>query len=690
MRWRIIRNLVEIILAATLAATGMAQVQASVQVDANTPLHVVNRGIYGQFVEHFQRVVEHGIWAELLENRKFYSHFTLEHMQVAPPWTGEKKAKDISYAVDLSVSMDGVSSQRMVLNGDEGKWRGIQQTGFDVLGGKKYVGHAWIKSQAPDQQVSFSLESSKEESVAQSVESVEPGGWRRINFTLTPSRSLYPAVFHIQFNHPGVLWVGAVSLMPGDNVDGMRKDVIALTKAMAPPVLRWPGGGFADGYDWRKAVGPRDRRPPQKVIPYGNPYDPDAMMDPSDFGTDEFLEFCRLVGAKPYITANFGSGDPKEAREWVEYCNGSKNTKWGARRAANGHPQPYNVVDWAVGNETWLPIEPGYSTAAGYAEYFKQFAEAMRKADPNIRITAVGDALFEPETWDQEVVKIAGEQTDMLSVHYYYALGYLSPYFADHPVEFYKSSMAAPVEVVERLLHQTLDQIDGASPAGKKIQIALDEWNVGHMGKRPLGIPEAFSLTGFVDNLNRTSNDFNQTFEDALYAARMLQVFMRMSNRVPIACRTHLVNSSGAIRASSTQAYLTAGGKMMQLYSQHAGSELVKSEQQSPTYDVPASGWKNVPYLDAVATLSKDKSRLYVHLLNLQVVKSMDVHIRIAGRSVEHEADLYQLAPQSFMARNYFGATNVAIQHQVIGDASSDFVQKLPPHSATILELRLR
>ncbi|HVA00453.1 MAG TPA: hypothetical protein VMV34_02250, partial [Terriglobia bacterium] len=380
MRWRVMRNLLEVILAASLAAAGMAQVQADVKVDANTPVHAINRGIYGQFLEHFQRVIEHGLWAELLQNRKFYPFDDLNHLHVALPWDGEKDAKDISYAVDESVSIDGVSSQRLVLTGDEGVWRGIQQSGFDVLGGKEYTGHAWIKSQAAGQQVSFSLESSQGESAAESESSVEPGGWQRVNFTLTPSRDLHPAVFHIKFNHSGVLWIGAASLMPGDNVDGIRKDVIELTKTMAPPLLRWPGGGYADAYDWRKAIGPRDRRPPQRILPYGNPLDYDSMMDPSDFGTDEFLEFCRLVGARPYITTNFGSGDPQMAREWVEYCNGSQNTKWGARRAANGHPQPYNVEDWAVGNEIWLPIEPGYSTAAGYATYFNQFAEAMRKA----------------------------------------------------------------------------------------------------------------------------------------------------------------------------------------------------------------------------------------------------------------------------------------------------------------------
>ena len=277
----------------------------------------------------------------------------------------------------------------------------------------------------------------------------------------------------------------------------------------------------------------------------------------------------------------------------------------------------------------------------------------------------------------------------MISVHYYYALGYLSPFYADHPVAFYKSLVAAPMDV-ERLLQETLKQIDAAAPAGKKIQIALDEWNEGSMGKRPMDEPEAFSLTRFVTAMNRLGMDYNLPLEDALYAARMLHVLMRLGNRIPLACRTHMVNNLGAIRASSTTAYVTAAGTAMQLYAMHSGTELMKLEQQSPTYNVPENGWKDIPYLDATATLSKDGSRLFVHLLNLEVSKTMDVHLRIAGRSVEPQADLWQISAQSFMARNYFGAPTVSVQHHQIDDAGSDFVQALPAHSATTVELRLR
>lgn len=672
-----------------IAKNDASAIQAEVRVDPRDVVHAIDRGIYGQFVEHFGRVIEHGLWAELLQNRKFYPYNDLEHINVAPPWSGESDAKAVSYAVDRAVSLDGVSSQRLVLTGTTNAWQGVRQTGFDVLGGKEYAGYAWIKTDSKNLQVSFDLESPQGETAARVEAALQAGDWQQYKFTLKPARDLFPAVFRISFNQPGVVWIGAASLMPGDNVQGIRKDVLDLVKSMSPPLVRWPGGGYPDSYDWRLAIGPRDRRPPQAIVPYGNPDGYDSRFDPNDFGTDEFLDFCRLIGARPYITVNFGSGSPEMARQWIEYCNGGAETEWGRRRAANGHPQPYNVREWAVGNESWLPVEPGYSTAEGYATYFNQFAAAMHGADPDIRIAAVGFALGDNAAWDETVARLAGRQASLLSIHYYYGLGYLSPFYAEHPVEYYKSVVAAPYHV-EELLRQELAHIDQAAPEGRKLQIAFDEWGEANAGKRPPGEPEGFSLTHFVTVMNRLGYEFNQPLENALFASRMLHVFMRAGDRVSLACRTHMVNSMGTIRTSSTDAFLTAPGAAMQLYTRHSGAKLVKVDQQSPTYDVPQNGWKDIPTLDAAATVSEDGRKLFVHLLNLDEARAMRVRVRIGAPSVEASGELYRLAAEDFLARNEFDVPLVRVQQRAITGANGDFTQLLPPHSATTLELTLR
>ena len=689
MRWPNITKFFLGMILMTFSIQGMAQVQAELEVNINAPLHTINPGIFGQFIEHFGRVIEHGVWAELLQNRKFYPFDAVGQMNVAAPWVGDPEERNVSYAIDRTLSIDGVSSQRIVLSGQSNEWRGVWQSGFDVLGEKEYVGYAWIKADPANQMVSFALEKRDGTTLARSEASLQQGDWRRYDFKLKPVNGLHAAVFRILFNHPGIVWIGGASLMPGDHIDGLRREVVELSKTMAPPLLRWPGGGFSDTYDWRVAIGPRDQRPPHTVGVYANLDGYDSRVDPSDFGTDEFIHFCRLIGARPYITVNFGSGSPELARQWVEYCNGPGNSEWGGRRASNGHPEPYNVKDWGVGNESWLSIESGHSTPEGYAVYFNQFADAMRKADSGLQIVAVGDTLDSTGKWNEMVARISGQHADLLSIHYYYALSFLSPFYLNHPVEFYRSVVAAPI-FVEQTLRQTIARIDAASTGTKKLQIALDEWNEANFGPEPPGKPKDFTFARLVDMIIKYGGDINQPQEDALFAARMFHVFMRLGDRLPLACRTHLVNSTGAIRTSSTEAYITASGTALQIYGPHSGSKLLKVEQQSPVYDVPETGWKNIPYLDAIATLSEDGRKLFLHLLNLKENETMSVQIRLVGRSVEPGGDLWQIASESFLSLNNFGVSPVKVQHQPLTGLSERFTHSLPAHSATTLELTLK
>jgi alpha-N-arabinofuranosidase len=347
------------------------------------------------------------------------------------------------------------------------------------------------------------------------------------------------------------------------------------------------------------------------------------------------------------------------------------------------------VKNWGVGNESWLSIEPGHSTPEGYAIYFNQFADAMRKADSGLQIVAVGDTLDSTSNWNETVARISGQHADLLSIHYYYALGFLSPFYLNHPVEFYRSVVAAPI-FVEQTLRQTIAKIDAANPGTKKLQIAFDEWNEANFGPEPPGTPKDFSFARLVDMIIKYGGDFNQPQEDALFAARMFHVFMRLGDRLPLACRTHMVNSTGTIRTSSTEAYVTASGTALQLYGPHSGSRLLKVEQQSPAYDVPEAGWKNIPYLDATATLSEDGRKLFLHLLNLEEAETMSVQIRLLGRSAEPSGDLWQIASESFLSLNNFGVSPVKVQHQRLTGLSNTLTQQLPPHSATTLELTLK
>jgi alpha-N-arabinofuranosidase len=662
-----------------------------VNIDLNGERHTLDRRIFGQFIEHFGRIIQGGLWAEILRNRKFYP-IDPNRTQVAEPWNSEGDRSNISYVIDRSESMDGISSERLSLFGDAKTWRGICQSGFDVLGEKEYVAYAWIKTDSPGKKVAFRLESTDGESQVQAELNLNGGGWERYEVRLLAPKALHSAVFRILFDGEGMYWIGAASLMPGNNVNGMRRDVLELVKQMSPTIIRWPGGGYPDEYDWRMGVGPRDRRPPQPILPFGQPYGYDDGIDPNDFGTDEFLAFCNAIGAAPYITANFGSGTPEMAASWVEYTNGAADSVWGKKRLENGHPKPYNVKNWSVGNEIWGdPFESGHTTAEGYSHFLTPIVKAMKAKDPGIAVTGVGQlniASGPEDSWNDTIIRRNGNDLDFLSIHHYYPAGFHPPAFKGKPEDFDLSVVGDPW-IFEGRVRELLAKIDRETRNSGKLRIALDEWNEWDWG---LDIPADTSkrslVNQFIDLIGQTGLEFNHTARDALFNARMLQMMMRMSDRVPIGVRTHMINSLGAIRTDSTRSFLTASGVVMQFYSNHSGDTFVPVKQNSATFDVPEQGWKQVPYLDATTTLSGKK--LFVHLVNVHPTDGMDVHIHIVGGDINARGKIWRIAPRNFGSQNDFDTTDVSIEQHETSDLSSDMTQHLPPHSITTIETDLK
>ena len=402
------------------------------------------------------------------------------------------------------------------------------------------------------------------------------------------------------------------------------------------------------------------------------------------------MTFCRLIGAEPYINGNFGSGTPEMSAEWVEYCNGPAQSAWGARRAANGHPEPYGVKSWAVGNEIWGSFEIGTTTADGYAAGFLAIAKAMRAVDPSIRITAVGQIHdSDPRVWNETVLREAADQIDLLSVHHYFTGSFAPSWWHNNPLEAYREVVAEPT-MAERHAREGLAVFDRITEGRKKIQLAYDEWSEwAWQVPPPQDSPDRSGMNKFIDMLGSTGLDENQNWRDAMFNARMLQMFMRLGDRIPLAIRTHIVNSLGSIRTDSTRAYLTAPGKVMELYRWHSGSILVKTEQQSPEFDVPAQGWKGISYLDANATISKEGNKLFLHLVNLHASEPLDVEIEIPQLSHARDGDLWQIAPEDFLSTNDFGVTNVEVVHEAKKAVGAHFTVRLPAHSVSVLELPL-
>src|SRR5258708_2932795 len=232
----------------------------------------------------------------------------------------------------------------------------------------------------------------------------------------------------------GSFHVGMVSLMPAENVEGFRADMVALLKELDSGIYRWPGGNFVSGYNWRDGIGDRDKRPARYDYAW-------STVEYNDVGTDEYMTLCRLLRIAPYICVNAGFGDAQSAASWVEYVNGSSQTPMGKLRAKNGHPEPYRVAWWGIGNEVYGEWQLGHLYIDQYVIKHNMFARAMRVADSSIKLVASGATPFETSTtarhhrkplpaklpydfgskqdWSGNLLEHCAENIDFLAEHLY-------------------------------------------------------------------------------------------------------------------------------------------------------------------------------------------------------------------------------------------------------------------------------
>jgi len=449
----------------------------------------------------------------------------------------------------------------------------------------------------------------------------------------------------------GGVWVGEGSSIP--NVRGFRKDVLEAVKAIRPPVIRWPGGNFASGYHWEDGVGRRDMRPVRYDLAW-------EAVEPNQFGTHEFIEFCRLVGAEPYICANTGSGTAEEAAHWVEYCNRVGVTHYASLRAANGQPEPFGVKYWGIGNEVYGSWQIGHVDAATYARQAVEFSKLMRRVDPSIKLVAVG---CEDDEWNHEVLKKTGDFIDYISLHKYYNY------------EDYRTIVATPLEA-ERSLRHLGGLIQATVPVKRAglVKIAFDEWNVWY--------PEARIEAGFTEKL---------TLRDGLFAAGMFHVFHRLCNEVAIANLAQLVNVLPAMVASETGMYVNPVYLAFKLYVNHFGRVALRTRTITETYEAEKLSLSEVPLLDCSATADPDLGKLYLAGVNRSDVEDIEALVELRGPTPASRGIAYELNGEAATSANDFDKPDeVQIREKSIEGVAERFKHVFPAHSATILEMPVR
>jgi alpha-N-arabinofuranosidase len=444
---------------------------------------------------------------------------------------------------------------------------GVYQSRIPVRAGIEYRGYVWLKTADYEGSVTVALESDVnlgQVYAAADLDHIATGDWRKYDFTLKPTVTDPLARFAILFPGRGTVWIDQVSLMPADAAPGgVRRDVFEKIKLLKPAFIRWPGGNVAQDYHWSWGVGPRDERVTWTNLSWKN------EPEPSDFGTDEFVAFARAAGAEPSITVNVeGRGATvEEAAAWVEYCNGPASTKYGAMRAANGHPAPFDVKFWEVGNEIWGNWVRGHSDAETYARNYNRYAKAMRAIDPSIKLIAVGDNDMK---WNRTVLRAAGENIDYLAIHHYYGR---------HEAGNDTSKLLARPLFFERFYQDVAQLLSELGLAGR-VKLAINEWGLDLPPERQYSI------------------------EAALYGARLMNVFERSGELVEMSAVSDLVNGwpGGIIQASRHHVFVTPIYLVNQLYNDRHGDVRLSTTVSSPDVDTAASRRGNTIFIKAVNT----------------------------------------------------------------------------------------
>ena len=660
------------VLAFSLSA--MAQTRpVSVSIDASKTGAPISKYIYGQFLEHGGNIVNEGVWAEMLEDRKFFNPVvTKAPEQPAAPggWRRPPLRRWVPVGGDEAVTMDarnaytGDHSPRVALSATEA--HGILQTGLAVRKGKAYTGRIVLAGTAGTT-VHVTLAWGSEAADRQTIAIHLVGAaYQKFPLKFVAKADTEAAQIEISAKGSGAFHIGTVSLMPADNIEGFRAEVIAALKQLHSGVYRFPGGNFVSSYEWRNGVGEMDKRPPIYDTVW-------HAVQSNDVGTDEFLTLCRLLGVDPYITVNAGFGDAWSARELVEYTNGAVTTPMGKWRAANGHPAPYHVKLWGIGNEPWGDYQMGAMALPQYEVKHNQFAKAMRQVDPTIKLIAGGampdvmegadqarriNGQYVPDylsaaDWSGQLLLNCLDNIDMLSEHYYASgtqhtdMKLQKKVNIDPPLSIIEWERAPAVQVRAKYEHyqEYLKRIPALR--AKPVPIAIDEW--AYFG----GAPNSYKVI-------------------PAYAWAFHEMF-RHSDVFQLGAFTF---ATAMMSQTRTEAELNPTGMLFKMYREHFGTIPVEvsgdSPQPKPVFpaggDQPAVNPGSDTYpLDVSAALSEDRKTITIAVINPSDAPQT-MKLAIAGTATGPAGTLWQMAPTSLNAVVAVGKkTEVTVDEHKLG-----------------------
>lgn len=445
--------------------------------------------------------------------------------------------------------------------------------------------------------------------------------------------------------------------------DGLRTDVLAALRELGYTTIRYPGGNFLSGYNWLDGVGPKDKRPRRRELAW-------FSVETNQFGTDEFMTFCRKINAEPMLAVNMGTGTIQSAADLVEYCNAPAGTHFADLRAANGHREPYNVKYWCVGNEMDGPWQIGHLDAMDYAKKAREAAKLMKWHDPSIKTVLCGSSNDRMPTfpeWDRVALEYCWDKMDYLSIHMYVS----NHHEKDTPSYL---GLAKRFEDFVDTMAATLRYAKAKARGKNDIYLSWDEWQVWHPGESNGRWTEAPHLA-----------EVGYTLEDALVVAQWLNVFLRKSDVLKVACVAQIANIISWIHTKRDSMLKHTSFYPFKLVSNWARGNALDALVKAPTYENKQFGAS--PLLDVSASHDPATGQQAVFIVNRSQSESVTTNVIWQDGAPAQVAEAWQLAGDDPMAENTWKAPN-AVTPKKLGRLKLDdgaLRLRLPPLSFTAL-----
>lgn len=450
---------------------------------------------------------------------------------------------------------------------------------------------------------------------------------------------------------------------PLADAHGFRSDTLAALRELAPTIVRYPGGNFLSGYHWIDGVGPKEKRPVRRELAW-------KSLETNQFGTDEFMEYCRELGAVPMLGVNLGTGTIEEAGTLVEYANAAPGSLYADLRARNGHPQPYGVEYWCLGNEMDGPWQIGHLEAQEYALKAREAAKIMRWHDPAIKLILCGSSGPGMKTfpeWDRTCLETCWEQVDYLSLHQYTgnANDDTASYLARaYDFEAHLDTLAATLRYVKARLRSRHD-----------VYLSWDEWNVWYKARQMEG--EWTVAPHLIEE------EYN--LEDALVVAQWLNVFLRRASVLKIACLAQLVNVIAPILTRPDGLLKQSIYYPFQLFRKYASGTALDALVQCPTYETKQYG--PAPVLDVSASHEEASGKWAVFMVNRRQDSSEVVELELHGLSIDGPVQGAWMWGRDPKAANTFERPNEVVPARLPGLSAVEgkLALSLPPLSFTVI-----